>query len=205
MTRNHNIYRGFTMIELLTVITILSILATIAVLSYKRFGIQRYDSEGIANLTSLYEQTSEKLSNWGIGSGIDAKCRLVGPNQAGSDGSSGNAASLNTNNDLGLTLSPGATHWRYKVCTGYMVGGEMEGVLVSAHRTVAGNERVLIMGSGISSPVIACEGVNTKEVEETVGTETHTVLVKNCTYTPPVNIATTTNATTGIWSPWYTN
>lgn len=203
MARNHNNYRGFTMIELLVVITILSILATIAVLSYRRFGLQRYDSDAISNLTSLYEQTSKMVSDWGIGAGIDAKCRSIGPNNAGADGSSDNAASLNANNDIGLKLTAGSTHWRYKVCTGYLVGGEMEGVLVSAHRVIDGNERVLIMGSGIPSPVVACEGVNTKEVTETEGETTTTTIVKDCVYTPPVNVASTANSNTGLWSPWY--
>lgn len=205
MARNHNIYRGFTMIELLAVITVLSILATIAVLSYRRYGLQRYDSDAISHMTSLYEQTSTMVSDWGIGSGIQAKCRNIGPNNAGNDGSSDNAASLNTNNDLGLKLTAGATHWRYRVCTGYLVNGGMEGVLVSAHRVIDGNERVLIMGSGITTPVVACEGVNTKEVTDTTGGTSTPTIVKNCVYTPPVNVASSANSTTGLWSPWYSN
>ena len=149
--------KGFMLIELIAVITILSILATIAIAAYKEYGKGKYDSEAIAHMSSLYEQASFLVNEWGIGNGIEAGCRDIGPGEAGRLGLSGGPAQLR-NNDLRLTLK-GISHWGFRVCIGYIRNSTSEGVLVSAHREIEeGSERVIIMGSGITEPIVASEG-----------------------------------------------
>ena len=205
MSINMRKYRGFTLIELVTVITILSILATIAVISYRRYGLQRYDSEAYAHMASLYEQTTSLVNDWGLidagtdgVDGIRAMCRLIGPDDAGRNGEACNANSLNANNTLNLSLT-GTSHWRFKVCTGYVDNSQTEGVIVSAHRIIDGNERVLIMGSGISSPIVANEGTSLSyKTETTEGTTTTTSKFK-----PPVNLSSSAGSAGTLWTSWY--
>ena len=198
-------YCGFTLIELITVIAILSILATIAVVSYRRYGLQRYDSEAYAHMASLYEQTASLVNDWGLVNsgtdgvdGIRAACRLIGPDDAGVEGASCNANSLNANNTLHLTLT-GTSHWRFKVCTGYVDNSQTEGVIVSAHRLIDGNERVLILGAGMSSPIVANEGTSLSYSTSTSGSGS-TMTSK---FKPPVNLASSAGSDGDLWTSWY--
>ena len=178
--------KGFMLIELIAVITILSILATIAVIAYKSFGNQRYDAEAISNLSSIYEQTSILVSDWGIGTdsdGITAGCIDIGPTGAG-DGSADSFAHLTNNTVLHLTLT-GVSHWAFRICIGYVQDSSSEGVLVSAHRLIDGEERVIIAGAGIPEPMVAYEGG---------------AGVKG-TFTPPIELSSEANSSSAsMWT-----
>ncbi len=47
MTRNHQQYKGFTLIELMTVVVIIGVLATVTISAYQTYSIRNQITEGI--------------------------------------------------------------------------------------------------------------------------------------------------------------
>ena len=184
--------RGFTIIELVAVMTIVSILAAVAVAAYTSFGADKYDAEAIAHMTSIYEQTMAHVNEWGITSDTTNDNKIIvdvydlGPAKGGCEFLSDNIDNF-PNNHLNIRET-GSTHWRYRVAVGFIEGDStVEGVIVSAHRNIDDNQRVLFMGAGIDTPIVACTG----EVA--------------CDFDAPINVDDTSDAGgTTLWSVGYT-
>ena len=189
------IKHGFTIIELVTVMAIVSILAAVAVAAYSSFGTDKYDAEAMAHMTSIYEQTMAHINEWGVlsGTGTDnyklaADNYDLGPAKGGCEFTSANIDNFKNgaNNNALNIREVGSTHWRYRVAVGFVNDSTMEGVIVSAHRNVGNHQRVLFMGAGIDTPIVACTG----EVA--------------CAFVAPINVDDTKgNGGTNKWSANY--
>ena len=170
----HNIKKksassGFSMVELIAVLCILSILATIAVIAYTRARDSEYDEEALATVNDLYMQANELITKWGVNSTVTpngyllpAGCFAQNPTNGGKDKAErmdGDGDGVNNNWTKYGLIVPGLHHWTYRICFGHfpIVGSESnppEGFLITAHRKVNNQERVIVYGSGISEPIV---------------------------------------------------
>lgn len=163
--------KGFTLIELCIVIAILGVLASIAAVSYQRFRITEYDTEATATLYDLNGRASQLLSDWGISNAdndfqitkgcLGANPKAGAPFYGGTDGIAAEMSASDKWDKLNMRIE-GTHHWRYNVCFGFLKsdGGaaDVEGYLLGAVREVSGESRVVLFGSGITSPTIGTMG-----------------------------------------------
>ncbi len=162
--------KGFTLIELCIVIAILGVLASIAAVSYQRFRITEYDTEATATLYDLNGRASQLVSDWGISDEEDndfkLKAECLGANPVAAapvlGGVEGAGAAMQANtkwDNLNMRIE-GVHHWRYNVCFGFLKGtADVEGYLLGATREVSGETRVVLFGSGITSPTISTRDI----------------------------------------------
>ena len=154
-----NAARGFTLVELMVTIAILSILTTVAVTEYRKATLTEYDAEAYATLDDFYKQLQRIVSDWGIADDdSDDGYRLPRGCKKGKwyDIAPKDMPKPQTAM-FGLEVPKEKHHWTYQVCVGKFGGSGATdsdvGFTISAHRSVAGGQRVIVMGSNLPAPV----------------------------------------------------
>lgn len=147
---------GFTLVELCAVIAILGILATFAALTYARYRSADLDTEGLAGVSYLFDQTQRLITEWNIEAGSEY---AIPP---------GCYANGNLKN-IGVSLPDGdLQRWDYSVCLGFRTSGassaQSSSFLVAAkpkesYASGSQKSRRIFYGPGTDNPLSSMRAV----------------------------------------------
>lgn len=153
-----NAARGFTLVELMVTIAIISVLTTVAVTEYRKATLTEYDAEAYATLDDFYKQLQRLVNDWGIADDAAGDAyRLPRACVTGVWHNMDLDAAPPPENTFGLEIPVEKHHWTYQICVNRFGGAGTTdtdaGFTISAHRSVAGGQRVIVMGSNLPSPI----------------------------------------------------
>lgn len=151
-----NAARGFTLVELMVTIAIISVLTTVAVTEYRKATLTEYDAEAYATLDDFYKQLQRLVNDWGIADDTAGDAYRL-PRNCVTGEWFGSGTIPDRDGTFGLEIPKEKHHWAYQICVDKFGGAGATdtdvGFTISAHRTVAGGQRVIVMGSNLPAPI----------------------------------------------------